>query len=84
MEFTDLVVSAEVRRLDTNLQTLRARTDRSMTKIQNELNSLSEELRALRREIESERFSAELRRWFWLYMLASAVFNLAIAAALSS
>ncbi len=55
-----------------------------MTNIENELKILSEELRSLRREIESERSRAELDRWFWLFMLASTVVNLTMAVLISS
>jgi hypothetical protein len=51
-----------------------------MMRIENRLDSLSRELRSLRDEVASERSSAQLRRWFFLMMLLSAVLNLAVIA----
>jgi hypothetical protein len=51
-----------------------------MIRIENRLDCLSRELRSLRDEVASERFSAQLRRLFLLLMLWSAVLNLAVIA----
>jgi hypothetical protein len=72
--------STAIRRFDTNSQPPRTETDPCMRLIESKLDILCEELRSLRRELESERSNAELNRWFWLIMLFSAVLNLIIAA----
>jgi hypothetical protein len=72
--------SSVVRNLDARLERLRSESHCSIIRIEDRLDSLSRELRSLRDEVASERSSAQLRRWFFLLMLLSAVLNLAVIA----
>jgi hypothetical protein len=66
------------------LEAFRAETLRSMMRIEDKLNTISQEIRSLQREAAMERSRKKLNRWFFLLMLVSAVLNLAVGAMLNT